>query len=313
MTMLFRHASVMPDEVLRFLMPVPGGVYVDGTLGGGGHTRLILESSGPDGRVIGFDRDADAQAAARASLAEFGSRVTFVQRNVAELSEVLSDLKIGPVDGLLLDLGVSSFQLDTPSRGFSFSNDAPLDMRMDRSTHLTAADLVNSLPEHELERIIREYGDERWARRIAGRIVSLRSSEQIKTTGQLADIVSRAIPRKFHEERIHPATRTFQALRISVNDELASIEGCLSGSLAHLKAGARIVVISFHSLEDRIVKHFFRDRASGCRCPKDFPLCVCGQQPELRIVTGRAVRPGDDEVAMNPRARSARLRAAEKC
>lgn len=309
----FRHLSVMPQEVVKFLSPRPGGIYVDGTLGGGGHAALILEASAPDGRLIGFDRDSDARAAARKRLAAYKERTDFVGRNFAEIADGLGELGVEAVDGLLLDLGVSSFQLDSADRGFSFQQDAHLDMRMDRSAGKTAADLVNGLPESELERIIREYGEERWARKIARRIVAARAETPIETTLQLADLIGRTIPRGAREERINPATRTFQALRIAVNDELSSLQQCLADILPLLRSGGRVVVISFHSLEDRMVKQFFRDQAITCICPKDLPICACKKEPQLRILTGKAVVAGDEEVAVNPRARSARLRAAEKC
>lgn len=309
----FRHVSVMPEEVVRFLAPHPSGIYVDGTLGGAGHSRLILEASAPSGRLIGIDQDDEAIAAARSSLAIFGDRVRCVRRNSGQVASVLAELGIDGIDGLLLDLGVSSHQLDSAERGFSFQQNAPLDMRMDRSAALTAADMVNRMSEDELARIIKEFGEERWARQIARRIVAARSDAPIDTTGQLAELVSKAIPRKAWEERIHPATRTFQALRIAVNDELGNLQRCLADAVPLLRSGGRIVVISFHSLEDRIVKQFFRDKATGCRCPKDLPICACGGKPLLRVLTGRSVTATDSEVASNPRARSARLRAAEKC
>ncbi|MBI1921221.1 MAG: 16S rRNA (cytosine(1402)-N(4))-methyltransferase RsmH [Geobacter sp.] len=308
----FDHIPVMPEEVLKFLSPHSGGIYVDGTLGGAGHSMKILEASAPDGRLIGFDRDSSAIAAATARLAGFGDRVTLVHRNFAELEKSLASLEIGSIDGVLLDLGVSSHQLDSAERGFSFRQDAPLDMRMDTGTGPTAADLVNTLPEAELVHIIREYGEERWAGRIAVRIAAAREKSPILTTMALAEIVKGAIPRKFHEERLHPATRTFQALRIAVNAELESLDKGLEAGLRLLKPGGRAVVISFHSLEDRIVKNAFRKLAQGCICPKSIPVCVCGNKPQLRILTGRPVMAGEAELAANPRARSAKLRAAEK-
>ena len=310
--MTFRHTSVMTAEVLSLLAPQPKGVYVDGTVGGGGHARLILEASAPDGRLIGFDRDSDALAAAHEHLTQFDRRVTLRKLNFADIAAGLTELGVPAIDGLLLDLGVSSFQLDTPERGFSFLHNAPLDMRMDRSAAVTAAELVKRLSEDELAEIIREFGEERWARRIAARIVTARSVAPLETTSQLVDVVKGAIPRKAWEERIHPATRTFQALRIAVNEELASIERCLSDVLPFLKTGARIVVISFHSLEDRIVKRFFREQASRCDCPKELPVCACGKEPRLKILTGRPLTAQPEEVATNPRARSARVRGAEK-
>jgi 16S rRNA (cytosine1402-N4)-methyltransferase len=303
----------MPAEVIKHLAPQSGGVYVDGTLGGGGHSRLILEASAPSGRLIGLDQDDEALAAAKATLAPFGDRAMIIRRNAAEISSVITELGIEAIDGLLLDLGVSSHQLDTAERGFSFQQDAALDMRMDRSASLTAAELVNSSSEDELTKVIRDYGEERWARQIARRIVAARLESPLETTGQLAELVSRAIPRKAWEERIHPATRTFQAIRIAVNDELGSLQRCLQDTVPLLKSGGRIAVISFHSLEDRIVKQFFRDKATGCRCPKDLPVCACGGTPVLKVLTGRPVLASKDEIAANPRSRSAKLRAAEKC
>ncbi|RNC72651.1 MAG: 16S rRNA (cytosine(1402)-N(4))-methyltransferase RsmH [Desulfuromonadales bacterium] len=308
----FGHRSVMPDEVLAHLAPRPGGVYVDGTLGGAGHARLILEASAPDGVLVGFDRDPAALAAAGERLDTYGGRVRLVHGNYAEMASALSGMGFGAIDGFILDLGVSSHQLDTAERGFSFQVDAPLDMRMDTDGKVTAADLVNELSEDELVRIIREYGEERWAKRIASFIVKARQQGAIESTLNLVDIVKGAIPRAKWEERIHPATRTFQALRIAVNDELGSLERGLDAGLGLLSPGGRGVVISFHSLEDRIVKTTFRRFAQGCTCPKDFPRCVCGGRPRLRILTGRPVMAGDDEVAENPRARSAKLRAVEK-
>jgi 16S rRNA (cytosine1402-N4)-methyltransferase len=308
----FAHISVLPAEVLAFLAPTAGGIYVDGTLGGGGHAGLILQASAPTGVLVGFDRDPEAQAAAAKRLAEFGSRVHLVQRNFAELAAALAELGITAVDGVVLDLGVSSHQLDTAERGFSFQQDAPLDMRMGRDSGPTAADLVNSLEEAELAEIIRDYGEERWAKKIAAAIVRERQTAPLRGTLQLAELVKRTIPRALQEERIHPATRTFQGLRIAVNDELASLERGLEAAVSLLKPGGRIVVISFHSLEDRIVKNCFRYHAEGCRCPKEVPVCVCGHQPELRLLTRKPVMAGEDEIAGNQRARSAKLRAAAK-
>lgn len=302
----------MPDEVLEYLAPRPGGIYVDGTLGGAGHSLKILGASAPDGRLIGFDRDSSAIEAASSRLAAFGGRVTLLHRNFAEMEDALAGLGIGRIDGFLLDLGVSSHQFDMAERGFSFRQDAPLDMRMDPTAGQTAADLVNTLPEGELARIIRAYGEERWAGRIAARIAGAREKSPLLTTLELAEIVKGAIPRKFQEERIHPATRTFQALRIAVNAELESLEKGLAAGLRLLGSGGRAVVISFHSLEDRIVKSTFRGLAQGCICPRNIPVCVCGNKPKLKVLTGRPVVPGDEEQAANPRARSAKLRAAEK-
>ncbi len=308
----FRHMSVMPDEVIRFLAPKAGGCYLDGTLGGGGHSALIAQHCLPGGTIIGFDRDQEALAAACRRLAGYGDGVRLVHGDFAGLAEQLAQLGIGALDGFIFDLGVSSHQLDSGARGFSFQQDAALDMRMDTSCGETAADLVNSLPEAELERIIKEYGEERWAKRIAAFIVKARAEKPIEGTLQLVDIIKGAIPKAKWEERIHPATRTFQALRIAVNHELDSLEQGLKAALDHLKPGGRGVVISFHSLEDRIVKHVFRDYASGCTCPRHLPVCVCSNQPRVRILTGKPVMATEEETEQNPRARSAKLRAVER-
>jgi 16S rRNA (cytosine1402-N4)-methyltransferase len=262
--------------------------------------------------VIGIDQDHEALEAAGHRLAEFGAAVRLVHGNFAELDRHLDTLAVTDLDGFILDLGVSSHQLDSGGRGFSFQQDAPLDMRMDAGGAETAADLVNSLPEQELERIIRDYGEERWARRIATFIVKARAEQAILTTLQLTDVIKGAIPRAKWEERIHPATRTFQALRIAVNHELERLEQGLRAALDRLKPGGRGVVISFHSLEDRIVKHIFREYATGCICPRQFPVCTCGRKPRVKILTSRPVMAAEVETGRNPRSRSAKLRAAEK-
>ena len=308
----FAHQSVLPAEVLQYLAPRPGGVYVDGTLGGGGHSELILEAIGPDGVLYGIDRDPAALAAASERLSRFGDRFQPLQGSFGDLAKLLATKGVREIDGLLLDLGVSSPQLDRPERGFSFRADGPLDMRMDPTQGETAADLVNSLSERELEQAIKEYGEERWARKIAQRIVTARQEQPFTTTLQLAALVERTIPRRFQEDRIHPATRTFQGLRILVNGELEQVEQGLQAAIGLLKPGGRLVVISFHSLEDRIVKQRLRDAASGCRCPRQLPQCVCGQVPLLRVLTSRPVTAGAVELADNPRSRSAKLRSAER-
>jgi 16S rRNA (cytosine1402-N4)-methyltransferase len=308
----FHHISVMPDEVLAALKPRSGGIYVDGTLGGAGHSGLILEASAPDGVLIGFDRDAEAIAVARERLAGFGERARLFQRNFSSISETLAEIGVETIDGFVLDLGVSSHQLDKDERGFSFMHDAPLDMRMDRSCGLSAADLVNTLPEAELFRIISEYGEERWAKRVAAFIVAARDQQPIETTLQLVDVIKGAIPKAKWEERLHPATRTFQGLRIAVNEELKSLEEGLDGLLKRLGKGGRGAVISFHSLEDRIVKSAFRAAAIGCTCPIGLPGCVCGRVPQFKVVTGKPLRATEEEIAENPRSRSARLRVVEK-
>jgi len=308
----FHHISVLPDQVLSALSPRPGGIYVDGTLGGAGHAGLILTASAPDGLLIGFDRDAEAIAVARERLAPFGDRARLFQRNFASIAATLAETGVEAIDGFVLDLGVSSHQLDRQERGFSFMHDAPLDMRMDRGSGESAADLVNTLPEAELFRIISQYGEERWAKRVASFIVKARDERPIETTLELVDVIKGAIPKAKWEERLHPATRTFQALRIAVNEELKSLEDGLADLLALLCKGGRGAVISFHSLEDRIVKESFRTAATGCTCPKGLPGCVCGRVPQFKVLTGKPLRAGEEEVAANPRSRSARLRVVEK-
>ncbi len=307
----FRHLSVLPDEVIRFLAPVDGETYLDGTLGGGGHSLLILEKA-PGACVVGFDRDQAALKAAGERLAQHGDHARLLHGDFADCAEMLNTVGISALDGFLLDLGVSSHQLDTRERGFSFQQDAPLDMRMDTSGGETAADLVNTLPEAELERIIGEYGEERWAKRIASFIVRERAQSPVTTTFRLVDIIKGAVPKAKWDERIHPATRTFQALRIAVNSELESLERGMRSALDLLKPGGRGVSISFHSLEDRIVKHIFKEYAEGCTCPRQLPVCVCGNQPRVKILTGRPVSATEKETDENPRARSAKLRAVVK-
>jgi 16S rRNA (cytosine1402-N4)-methyltransferase len=308
----FHHISVMPDEVLSALSPRPGGVYLDGTLGGAGHAGLILEACAPDGLLIGFDRDAEAIRVGRERLLPFGSRVRLFQRNFARIAATLSEIGVQTIDGFVLDLGVSSHQLDKEERGFSFLHDAPLDMRMDRGGGASAADLVNTLAEEELFLIISRLGEERWAKRIASFIVAARARRPITRTLELVDLIKGAIPKAKWEERLHPATRTFQALRIAVNEELKSLEEGLDSLLSLLAIGGRGVVISFHSLEDRIVKERFRGAATGCICPKGLPGCVCGRVPKCKVLTRKPQRAEDGEVAANPRSRSARLRVVEK-
>ena len=308
----FHHKSVMPDEVIRFLKPMPGGTYLDGTLGGAGHAALIAGHCAPTGCLIGIDRDQQALEAARQRLSEFGETVRLVHGDFGDLAAHLDRLAVEKLDGFILDLGVSSHQLDSGERGFSFQQDAPLDMRMDSSQGETAADLVNDLPEHELERIIKEYGEERWAKRIAAFIGKAREEARISTTLQLVDIIKGAIPKAKWEERLHPATRTFQGLRIAVNHELDSLERGLRSALGRLQPGGRGVVISFHSLEDRIVKHIFREYATGCTCPHNLPMCVCGNKPKVKVLTSKPVMATEEETAQNPRSRSAKLRAVEK-
>jgi 16S rRNA (cytosine1402-N4)-methyltransferase len=311
-TTLFSHLSVLPEEVLALLDPAPGGIYLDGTVGGGGHARLILEASAPDGRLIGLDRDPSALRRAAEVLAPFGDRVVLRHRNFSEAVGVLAELGIKGLDGMLLDLGVSSHQLDEASRGFSFRGEAPLDMRMDPTSGPTAADLVNTAAAEELVRIFREYGEERWAGRIARRIVQVRQQHPLTTTRQLAELVRDAVPGGKAPARIHPATRVFQALRIQVNQELEHVSRGITEAVDLLNPGGRLVVISFHSLEDRIVKRFFLEEAKGCICPPRLPTCVCNHRPRLEVLTRKGVRASDAEVEANPRARSAVLRAVRR-
>ncbi|MCL6610759.1 MAG: 16S rRNA (cytosine(1402)-N(4))-methyltransferase RsmH [Peptococcaceae bacterium] len=308
----YEHRPVLVREVLDCLKPDDKGIYVDCTLGGAGHSYEILRASSPGGRVIGLDRDADAIKAAARRLAEFGDRAVLVRGNFRDLPGILDRLGVIQVDGILFDLGVSSYQLDNPHRGFSYQKDAPLDMRMDREGGVTAADLVNKLPAEDLRQIIRQYGEEQFAGRIASFIVREREKDPITTTGRLADIVKRAIPAKNRREGPHPARRTFQALRIAVNRELEALGDALRGTVDRLKPGGRVCVIAYHSLEDRMVKDFFREMTLKCVCPRDFPACVCGKSPLLKVVKPGGITPSAAEIEENPRARSARLRAAER-
>lgn len=302
----------MAEEVLNFLEPHDGGIYLDGTLGGGGHARLILEAASPDGILIGLDRDAAALDAARKNLVAFGDRAILRQGNFSAMDTHLDLLGIDLLDGILLDLGVSSYQLDSPERGFSFREDGPLDMRMNPAEGVSAATVVAEAEVGELKRIFREYGEERWAGKIARAIVSDRDQAPFETTLQLAELVSRVVPAGRGPQRIHPATRIFQALRIHVNGELDSLRAGLDAAWQRLKVGGRLVVISFHSLEDRMVKQTFRTLATGCICPPRFPVCVCGHKPAVRVMTRKAVRATENEILSNPRSRSAVLRAMEK-
>lgn len=302
----------MPKEVLEVLACRSGGTYVDCTVGGGGHARLVLEQIGPQGRLIGIDRDPAAIAASRENLQEFADQLTLVRANFFGLKQVLSDLDLKEVDGFLFDLGVSSHQVDLPQRGFSYMHNAPLDMRMDPSVPRTAAELLNTASETELRDIIRRYGEERWADRIAEFIAAARRKEPFVTTFQLVDVIKEAIPAAARRRGPHPAKRTFQALRIAVNDELGGIEKALRQAVDLLKTGGRIGVISFHSLEDRIIKGTFRDLARSCVCPPEAPVCICNKEPKVRVITPRPLVPKQEEVQENPRARSAKLRGAEK-
>jgi len=310
--MEFYHRPVMLEECLELLNIKPDGIYFDCTLGGGGHSEAIAGRLGDKGRLIGLDQDADALAAAAVRLKKFAGRVKTVKSNFVNLSQVAAELDITAVDGFLFDLGISSYQVDRADRGFSYQQEAELDMRMDTRQKTTARQLVNRLSEDELTRIIKLYGEERWASRIARFIVEARSSEPITTTTQLVDVIKKAIPAGARKAGPHPAKRTFQALRIAVNRELEVIPTALKSGIELLKPGGRMVVITFHSLEDRIVKQTFRDLAETCKCPPGLPVCACGAQKEVRILTSKPLLPSKEEVATNPRARSAKVRAAEK-
>ncbi len=311
--MIFNHKSVLLNETVDSLCVKPQGIYVDGTLGGGGHASEVAARLGDGGRLIGIDQDADAIAAASERLAPFGDKITVVRSNYERIAQVLDELEIPQVDGIYLDLGVSSFQLDTAERGFTYrEDDAPLDMRMDQSRPTSAADVVNGYSERELTRILFDYGEERFAPRIAREICRARESAPLRTTAELSELVKSAIPKKAREGGHHPAKRTFQAIRIEVNGELACIEPSLRTAVQALKPGGRGVVITFHSLEDRITKQTFADLAKGCVCPPDFPVCVCGRKPVVRVVNRKPIIASAAELEENPRARSAKVRIIEK-
>ncbi len=308
----FAHLAVMPQQVLDYLDPSAGSVFLDGTLGGGGHARLVLEAAGPDARLIGLDRDPAALKAAADHLKPFADRVKLLHRNFSEAPDVAEELGISGFDGVLFDLGVSSHQLDTRERGFSFRSEGPLDMRMDPTGGLTAADVLAEKDAEELTRIFRQYGEERYAGRIARRIVQTRQEQPLETTGQLAELVRNAVPGGHIPARIHPATRVFQALRIYVNDELGHVERGVRAAIDLLRPQGRLVVISFHSLEDRIVKHMFREESQGCLCPPRLPICGCGHQARIALLTRRGQRADEAEIERNPRSRSAILRGVRK-
>ncbi len=306
-----RHQSVLLQESIHYLNIDPAGTYVDGTLGMGGHAEAVLQRL-TTGRLIGIDRDDQALEYAGRRLAPFGERATLVKGNFGDLDAILDSLGIDKADGMLFDLGVSSPQLDDASRGFSYMQDAPLDMRMDETAALTARDVLNGWSEAELRSIFWRYGEERYAGRIAAAVVEARQTEPIETTGQFVDIIRRTMPAAALREKQHPAKRCFQAVRIAVNDELGSLERMLQAAPDRLKVGGRLLVISFHSLEDRLVKEAIRQRENGCTCPPDFPVCTCGFVKTLKSVTRKPVAPSGEELAENPRARSAHLRIAER-
>lgn len=307
----FKHYSVLLEECIEGLDIDPDGIYVDGTAGGGGHSFAIA-SRLDGGRLIAIDQDEAAIAAAGARLAPLGERATVVRSNFCEIANVCSDLGIDEIDGLLLDLGVSSYQLDTPERGFSYSSDARLDMRMDKRRSLSAYEVVNEYPEEKIKKILYEYGEERYSAAIASAIVKRREKAPIESTAELSDIIKYAIPPAAREGGHHPAKRSFQAIRIEVNSELDVIEPAIRDAVSMLRAGGRIAIITFHSLEDRIVKQTFADLAKGCTCPRELPVCVCGRKPVIKQVNKKPILPSAAELEENPRSRSAKLRVAVK-
>lgn len=309
--MEFNHISVLLNECLEGLNIKENGIYVDGTLGGAGHSSEILKRLSNEGRLIGIDQDTDALKAAKERLKDYNN-VTFVHSNFSNIENVLNNLDIEGVDGILMDLGVSSYQLDEGERGFSYMKDAPLDMRMNRENDFSAYNVINEYSEEDLYRIIRDYGEEKFAKRIASFIVEKREEKNIETTLELVEIIKNAIPAKARREGPHPAKRTFQAIRIEVNSELSILNKTIEDGVNKLNKGGRMAIITFHSLEDRIVKNKFRDLAVSCRCPKEFPVCICGEKAKVKVISRKAIEPTKEEVEINPRSRSAKLRVIEK-
>ena len=310
--MEFKHKSVLLQETIDNLNIRPDGIYVDGTLGGGGHSYEIASRLSSKGRLIGIDQDEAAIAAAGERLKPFADRVTIVRNNYCNMDMVLKDLGIERVDGILLDLGVSSYQLDTAERGFTYKTDAPLDMRMDRRQQMTAKDILNEYSEMELYRIIRDYGEDKFAKNIAKHIVQARQKAPIETTGQLIEVIKAAIPKKVRATGGHPAKKTFQAIRIELNKELEVLQNNLDDMIDLLNPGGRICIITFHSLEDRIVKTNFKRNENPCTCPSDFPVCVCGKKSKGKVVTRKPILPSEEELEVNSRSKSAKLRVFER-
>ena len=311
--MEFNHYSVLLNETIENLNIKPDGIYVDGTLGGGGHAYQVASRLSEKGRLIGIDQDADAIAAAGERLKEFGDKITIIRSNYANMKEELHRIGVGKVDGIVLDLGVSSFQLDTPERGFTYRDEnAPLDMRMDDRQSLTAKDIVNGYSEMELYRIIRDYGEDKFAKNIAKHIVQERAKKPIETTGELTEIIRASIPMKVQVTGGHPAKRTFQAIRIELNKELEVLQNNLDDMIDLLNPGGRICIITFHSLEDRIVKTNFKRNENPCTCPSDFPVCVCGKKSKGKVVTRKPILPSEEELEVNSRSKSAKLRVFER-
>lgn len=310
--MEFKHKSVLLEETIEGLRVKPDGIYVDGTLGGAGHASEVCRRLSAKGRFIGIDQDQDAIVAASERLAAYGDKVTIIRSNYCYMANELKNLGIHQADGILLDLGVSSYQLDNEERGFTYRVDAPLDMRMDQRQSRTAADIINGYDEKELYRIIRDYGEDKFAKNIARHIVAARQEKPVETTGELTEIIRRAIPMKIQASGGHPAKRTFQAVRIELNRELDVLRDSLDGMIDMLGDGGRLCVITFHSLEDRIVKTIFRENENPCTCPPDFPVCICGKKSKGKVITRKPILPGAEELEENSRAKSAKLRIFER-
>lgn len=311
--MEFKHKSVLLNETIDGLNIKPDGIYVDGTLGGGGHAYEVCRRLGEKGSIVGIDQDAAAIEAASARLKDFGEKVTIVRSNYCDMKSKLHELGIDKVDGIVLDLGVSSYQLDTAERGFSYREDAPLDMRMDTRQKMTARDIVNDYTEADLYRVIRDYGEDKFAKNIAKHIVQARAVKPVETTAELSEIIRASIPMKFQKKSGHPAKRTFQAIRIELNRELDVLRDSLDDMIDLLNSGGRLCIITFHSLEDRIVKSAFRKNENPCTCPPDFPVCVCGKKSKGSIITKKPILPSEEELEYNSRSKSAKLRIFEHC
>ena len=311
--MEFKHKSVLLNETIDGLNIKPDGIYVDGTLGGGGHAYEVCRRLGEKGSIVGIDQDAAAIEAASARLKDFGEKVTIVRSNYCDMKSKLHELGIDKVDGIVLDLGVSSYQLDTVERGFSYREDAPLDMRMDTRQKMTARDIVNDYTEADLYRVIRDYGEDKFAKNIAKHIVQARAVKPVETTAELSEIIRASIPMKFQKKSGHPAKRTFQAIRIELNRELDVLRDSLDDMIDLLNPGGRLCIITFHSLEDRIVKSAFRKNENPCTCPPDFPVCVCGKNSKGSIITKKPILPSEEELEYNSRSKSAKLRIFEHC
>ena len=310
--MEFKHVSVLKNECIEGLQIKPSGTYVDGTFGGGGHAMEIISRLNGNGRFVGIDQDQDAVENGRAKLEPYKEKAQLVRDNFSNIISIMKDLHIVSIDGILLDIGVSSYQLDTGERGFSYMHDAELDMRMDQRNPMTAKRMIAEYSEKELADIIKDYGEERWATRIAQFIVAERKIKPIETTGELVEVIKKAVPKGARKDSPHPAKRTFQALRIAVNNELGILEQAIEDMAGLLAPGGRLCIITFHSLEDRIVKQTFHRLEHPCTCPPEFPVCVCGKKPSIRVITRKPILPSEEELEFNPRARSAKLRILEK-